>query len=234
MDISLGELIRRIVREEVRYLHTNMVGRVAAINSDDTDRVDVQPLVQRTVVSAEAERITYRKLPVVRNVPIVLPASAASEDRIKVAVGDWVELRCSMFPLDELIKTDVGGQPVEPQDPRLHALRDAVAVPIPEGFKSRSQYSVNADREIIADDVRIGRPVDAAGLAFTGSTQEGVDKIVNPQTTPPGDPSYTPGAIVYPGLKGYIDAAAAAGGPPPGVQFPLSPVIEGTDHLKGS
>lgn len=146
-------LIRRVVREELRYVHTSLIGKVVAVNDDET--VDVQPLVKRAVLASDNSSVTYQEIPVIPSVPIATHRSGAAQVCMSLSDGDLVEVRFSMHSMDELLGSDQS-DPVEPQDHRLHALEDAICIPVV--FADRPSGTANAAYEVISDGVRLGTP----------------------------------------------------------------------------
>lgn len=234
--ISLMRLIRRIIREELRYVHTSLIGQVSAVNDDYT--IDVQPLVKRAVVKSDNSGVIYRELPVLPSVPVATARSSSADVAMKLSAGDIVEVRFSMFSMEELLSTDQS-DPVEPLDPRMHALEDAIAFPITIANTTLpSEHDSDADYEIIASDVRLGRP--SAGECRTlvqdnndsGGLQNQLNVFIDAlETFTDAIKTYIDnGEYTVSGITSKVDYASAVWPP----VFPSSPTVQRTTETKAS
>ena len=184
MEISRHE-VRMMIRQELRPLHTNLYARVVAVDNA-AQTVDVQPLVNKARPQAQNEDVVYSEYGVVPNVPLAFPRTARGALLLGVQVGDLVELRCAMHPLDELLTTDILDT-VNPADTRMHDISDAVAVPVV--LSNRPATSSGADAELVGDNVRLGRPTSGKLLVnsdfqttlnnFTAAIRAAIDGAVS-------------------------------------------------------
>jgi hypothetical protein len=211
-----------VVREELRYVHTSLIGKVSVVNDDYT--VDVQPLVKRAVVKADNSGIIYRELPILPSVPVASGRSGKAEVYMRLEQGDLVEVRFSMFSMEELLNTDQS-DPIEPQDHRMHALEDAVAFPVMLGNApadiNNSDYAIISEKVVLGSD-----PKSAETLVMDGGESDGLQEQLNTFAA---------------GVKSYIDSGKSADtgtGSPVSVTysatFPSNPAVKTTDDTKAS
>ncbi len=127
---TLPSVVRRAVEEGAADLHVSLPGRVEKVVDAEKGIVDVKPLVKDRVEVAGELRVIC--VPVVTNVPLLWPGGSRGGITWDIAVGDTVLLVFSDRSLDRWLA--MGGE-VDPQDPRRHALSDAVAIPGLRSFK---------------------------------------------------------------------------------------------------
>lgn len=123
-DIDLFELA---ISARLRNLHVAMPARVERYDID-RDAVDVQPVLQRHVPSADREDGTpaLETLPLIYSVPLVRPRGAGFFIGIPIAVGDFVLL---VFSERDLGQWRATGSISNPGDQREHSLSGAMAIP---------------------------------------------------------------------------------------------------------
>lgn len=121
---SLAQVIQSAIDADRFDLHTCIPG---VIDSYDpaTGLASVQPALKRKYVGKEAVN-----LPVIKNVPVLMPRAQAGATFISLPLkqGDPVTLVFSERSLD-VWKSTTGGQTIDPDDPRKHALSDAYCFP---------------------------------------------------------------------------------------------------------
>lgn len=194
------ELVRRVVREELATKYAPFPARVMAVNAE-VQTVDVVPW--------------HADLSVLRDVPLLVPGSAASSETIKVHDGDWVLCIPTMFSLDEFLGTDAAG-PVRPRDPRQQDLMDVLAIPFVRN-PSPSAAARLADRAIEGSEIKVG---DAAAA----------DPLLRGTTA-----FATAWNNFFTALDGALIAASAVPGTyAPGTIVAAKPALLPTTNLKGS
>lgn len=104
-------------------LHTLTVARVVAFDATGP-WADVQPLLKRTYVQADGTRLVV-DLPQVQRAPVWYPRGGGWSMTWPLAAGDLVLLVCAERSLDRWLASAEGAA-VSPEDPRKHALTDAV------------------------------------------------------------------------------------------------------------
>lgn len=131
------EIIRRAVQYHIQGLHTSMP---ASVVSYSAGRARVQPLLRRKWADG-----TETALPIVPNVPVSWPQTAAARLKFKLAAGDTGYIICAERSIDEWL---LSGDVVTPQQARTHSLSDAVFVPalVPYGAVVDSGH----DAELVA------------------------------------------------------------------------------------
>ncbi len=108
------------VEDALRKVNTALPGRIESYDAS-TGKASVQPLLQEKY--ADGDVLT---LPVIPNVPLVFPRTAAASITLPVARGDGVLLLFCQRSLDTWLS--VGGI-AKPDDIRMHSLSDAIAIP---------------------------------------------------------------------------------------------------------
>ena len=117
---SLAWVIMQAIRTNQLELHTAFPAEITAVTTPGF-LVSVQPLLKRRFMDASVE-----PLPIIQNVPVVMPNGARYSIRVPVAVGDTGLCVVSERSLDVW---KIHGGTVDPQDTRLHHLSDAVFIP---------------------------------------------------------------------------------------------------------
>lgn len=215
---DLLEAIELVVRSVLSEYNAPMLARVVEITDTlkKNTRANIQPLFRFPRTDSDTFERTYLDPPIIHNAVVLVPASAASDSAIKLAVGDiglWVP---SMFSLDDFLDTGTSGL-IEPQDTRQQAIQDGFFLPLRTNRAVHAE-AYGADRAILGTDVRVGTPGSTESLAFKASVQTAINKIwyefdlVDTALAVAGS-----GSLVY-----TVSAPGAAG------------LIDGTSHLKGS
>lgn len=213
-----------VVTRMMRHRFAPLPARVTAVSATQrgATRADIQPLINIPQQDRETKEITYAAAQEIPDVPVVLIASEASDQSLKLAPGDIGLYVPTMYSLAELIDTDET-EPVDVADPNQQQYQYGVFIPL-RWNRTLPSGATAADRAILGDDVRIGDPATAESIAFKASTQSAIDDIyaelaeIGAQislangsgsglTSVPGTGAYTPG-----------DA----------------PTVDGTDNLTGS
>jgi hypothetical protein len=115
-----AEDITALIEDRLRRVKVALPGEIDSYNAT-TGKAAVKPLLQERY--ADGEVVT---LPVIPNVPLVFPRTAAASITLPVARGDGCLLLFCDRSIDRWLS--VGGT-VEPDDVRMHSLSDAVAIP---------------------------------------------------------------------------------------------------------
>jgi hypothetical protein len=116
--MALPEAVRAAVEYSLLGLHTAMPGRIENYDAA-RNKATVKPLIKRVLADGKVE-----SLPVISNVPVVFPRTAAASLRFKVAKGDGVVL---IFAERALERWLANGGEQEPGKPRHHDMNDAIA-----------------------------------------------------------------------------------------------------------
>lgn len=164
---SLSEVIRLGIQRELANLHTALPGMVEAYDPE-TRLARVKPLLRR-LYAGEDQAVD---LPVISNVPVLHPRTANAQVSLPISAGDCVLLIFCERSIDRWL--EIGGT-VDPEDPAMHALNDAVAIPglFPKGrplVLNGEQTSVEISNGLscveIARDGEIS--IRAAGMPAAG------------------------------------------------------------------
>lgn len=123
---ELSDILLAALREDRLELHTCMPATVTEYD-EGTSKATVLPAFKR--VNEGTDEVTA--LPTIAGVPVVFPGTARGTLKLGLAKGDTVLLVFAERSLEAWLKK--GGQQ-DPEDTRLHALSDAIA--IPWGYKS--------------------------------------------------------------------------------------------------
>lgn len=172
---TLAESIRRAVRLGLADAHVALPARVTRVDLAK-GIVDAQPLIM-DVVEISDEDIRTIPFPVVTNVPIFVANGGGFRMTFPVAVGDVVTLQFADRSLDVWLAR--GGGPVDPIDPRVHALSDGV-VAIPS-VNPTAPWTIRADAVAIGKE---GGPqiLFKAGTIDLGGDGAGLEGVALGQT----------------------------------------------------
>ncbi len=153
-------------------------------------RVSAQPLVRRAYTDEEGERQTER-LPVVPEVPVMMPGSGGVRFKFPIRSGDEGVLLFTSCSLDRWLS--VGGE-VDPADDRRGALSDAVFLP---GFTGGpagpgdatpqveiTETAILLGGALATDGIIRGTARDAAEQTFLSALSTFVTAIVDPAAVP--------------------------------------------------
>lgn len=158
--------------EWLRYVHTMLVGRVSAADNAN-QRVDVEILTQRAFKAAES--VMARPIQPLLDVPVGALRTDRGGDFVDLEPGDLVLVFFSMHNTAEVVTSEGDCGPVAPALLDTHGLGGAFALPF--SLKKRPATSVGAAREIISDDLQLGRP-NASEAVVLASFQAALDTLV--------------------------------------------------------
>lgn len=117
---SLIDAINKGIESALNIIHTAVPGRIEKYDSG-SQKAEVKPLIKRSYTDG-----TSLSLPVIPNVPVIMPRTATFSLTFPVAAGDLVLLIFCERSLDRWLSN--GGE-VEPGDDKKHDLSDAIAIP---------------------------------------------------------------------------------------------------------
>ena len=205
---SMDRVIVEAIQTALFDLHTGLPGRVVAVHEA---LVDVQPLLQRTVLDVNDQELTH-DLPILVNVPIQYPAWGTWSVTAQLVVGDTVFLAFCERSLDIWLDApeDVT---LDPLDARKHDLSDAVAIPSlrrkgrPLPLHQTDLWIGNAD-----GSVRIALCQDGTVRLGSAAASKGVARATDPVRI---DPEIESAVIAW------ATAVGAAAKPQP-IPFPTT------------
>jgi len=146
-------LLREVMNDRLRQVNVALPGRIERYVAS-TRQADVLPLI--TEKYADGEVVT---LPVLTNVPVVMPATQAGRLTLPVAPGDTVLVVFSQRSLDNWLSE--GGK-VNAGDIRMHSMSDAMAIPGLFSFKdapsggTEIEMTLAGDIKLKASQIAIG------------------------------------------------------------------------------
>lgn len=195
---TAAEATRDIIREEIQYAHSSMVGIIKDFDADK-QTATVQPAVKRIQITEDVKTITITdsSYPALVRVPVQFPGGGDWAITFPVSSGDECLLLFTDNSLDNWKK--YGGEQEPSQWRRYHSMKDAIAV---VGIRSPGQALSNFN----TDDMEIRNT--------SGSTKF---TIKDGEVSFNGDITVTGGDVVADGisLKGhnhtaglYVDAEA--------------------------
>lgn len=149
--------------EWLRYVHTMLVGRVSAADNAN-QRVDVEILTQRAFKAAES--VMSRAIQPLLDVPVGALRTDRGGDFVDLEPGDLVLVFFSMHNTAEVVTSEGDCGPVAPALLDTHGLGGAFALPF--SLKKRPATSAGAAREIISDDLQLGRPNASSTVVLSG------------------------------------------------------------------
>ena len=123
---ELEDVLAQTIEYYLMDTHTILPARVTAYDAK-TQKVEVQPLVQRRIAADDDEEIC-ETLPVIGDIPVAFPRTRKYFITFPLEVGDIVTLWVSEISLDNYLSS-TGKVPVDPDDFRMHDLTDAIAYP---------------------------------------------------------------------------------------------------------
>jgi len=151
------------MEEWLRYVHTMLVGRVSsADNARQT--VDVEILTHRAFKAAET--VTSRPIRPLLDVPVASLRTDRGGDFVELEAGDLVLVLFSMHNTAEVVTSQGECGPVAPALVDTHGLGSGFALPF--SLKARPATSAGAKREIISDDLQLGRPNASHAVVLEG------------------------------------------------------------------
>lgn len=202
---SLAGVIRAALRAAAADLRVALPARVERVNLAQ-GRLDAKPLLKDLVEAGAQARALA--LPVITNVPIVWPGAGGFRLTFPLAPGDTVLLVFSDRALDGWLER--GGE-VDPEDPRQHALSDAVAIPglrpFSDPWTGAASDGATMGRDgglqvkVAADAIELGGADEPAALATTlkghlDQLKVWLDALVLPTAVGPAGPPSVPSPVV--------------------------------------
>lgn len=124
-DVTLEQVIVNAIDAALLELHTGLPAKVI-IFDPSTQSCDVQPLLQRVYLDADAGLDVPVELPQIQNVPIEYPAGGGFAITWPLSPGDIVYLAFCERSIDGWLEA-APGLSVDPLESRKHHLSDAVA-----------------------------------------------------------------------------------------------------------
>lgn len=149
-------------------LHTSMPGTVTKVDVAKKT-VDVKPDLKRKYIN-ETDPVD---LPVIPCVPLGFLQTQLAIISVPVKVGDTVTLHFSERSIDKWKSTD---GPISPDDPRKHALSDAIAVP--GAYRPGKGIAMDANDILIKVGSGEFRVIPDGKFKLTNGTDEVIDLIV--------------------------------------------------------
>jgi len=205
-DVSLAEVLRRVLESRLAEVHVALPGKVERYDSA-REVADVRPMLRRAIPDENGEAF-LETLPVIPSVPVAWPAGGGCAVTFPLAVGDHVEIVFQDFDVDQYRRTS--GALSDPGVRASHGLSGAVAIPsavnAPVGaHASHVKVVLGAGKEL-----HVGGDTDAAALA---SQVKALETAINSHThsgvTTGGG---TSGTISTPIVKTYDSAKLKLGG----------------------
>lgn len=156
-------LTKMVIADELRMVHTILIGRVAkADNANQT--VDVEVLTDRVFRSADGR--VARRIGTLPDVPLATFRTDRAGDFVEMEAGDLVLVLFSMHSVAEVVASDGDCGPIAPHLTHNHSLSDGFAIPL--SLRNRPATSAGATREIISDDIQLGRPNASSAVVLSG------------------------------------------------------------------
>jgi len=121
---TLAEIIRKGIDSRLLDVHVALPCRVETYNAA-TQTADVLPMVRRAITDSVGNT-QHEELPVLPNVPVLFPRSAAFSATWPIAKGDHVLV---IFCSSAIGNWRQSGDVADPGDLRRHDLSHAVAIP---------------------------------------------------------------------------------------------------------
>jgi hypothetical protein len=166
---SLEQAIVEAIRAQLVQLHVAMPARVESYDAA-TRKCSATPLIRRGVVTEAGVRTT-ELMPVIPDIPVVMPGSGGARVKFPVSRGDTVLLVFADGSLDRWL---VRGGEVDPGDDRSHTLTDAVAIPGLADFASAG----DAATHIEVTDLKIDLGGGATEAAIRGTAYRTAEDIL--------------------------------------------------------
>lgn len=183
---QLGELLKMAIRSQLENVHVALPGRVTKYDVTE-QRANVQPLLNRPVVTEDGEELDPEKLPEITDVPVMFPRAGGQPGGFFMSwplqAGDFVLLVFNERSIDTWITSQAGAE-ATPASLHTHDLSDAVAFP---GFYPYKLALGDAD----ATDLALGReagmqlhitPTDVAEFQVGGVADKSVAIAENLKT----------------------------------------------------
>ena len=147
---TLEQILQDAIRAQLLDVHTCLPAKIEKYEAS-TQKANVQVLLKRKY-EADAEAVN---LPVINSVPVQWPSANQGKSYIHLPLkaGDLGVVIFSERSIDLWLSGDSGdpGKILDPQDPRIFDLSDAIFIPGVLPFV-HSLQNVNADNAIIQND----------------------------------------------------------------------------------
>jgi len=143
----------------------------AANASVEKGTVDVRVGIKRPVPTRSNEDVQYDDLGTILDVPILVPASASAERKIRIPDGTRVIVIIGTFSSDEWRAGSAEDGPFEPRDARISSPEDAFAIPVTLAALTTDAGMTHAGTALC------GNPASAESVAFRQSVQEQLDQL---------------------------------------------------------
>jgi hypothetical protein len=164
----LDEVLLDAMKDFILDIHVAMPAQI--VNVRGNQNIDVQPLLQ-------SKYGTLVTIPVIQNVPVMMPSGADYALKLPIAVGDTGQL---VFNERSIDKWKVSGGTVDPNDARTHDLSDAVFYP---GLNPFSSQVKGAATDMILVNGSAKLTLKKAGtFAATNGSNELIDLLVQTLT----------------------------------------------------
>lgn len=137
--MKLGDIIEIMIDRKINDLHSCLPAEITVYDAT-LQKASVKPLVKYRAVDD-----TDNDIPIINNVPVLMPKADNFYIHIPIKVGDKVLLFFSDYSIDEFLEN--GGKSTS-TDVRNHSLNDAFALPM-MNFWSAAISGVNADDFVI-------------------------------------------------------------------------------------
>jgi hypothetical protein len=155
LNPELGEVLRRGMDSRAADIFTSCPGRIVSYDSE-SQTADIAPVVRRAVPAGDESDPVYEDLPVVPNVPVIMPQGMNGTVGITwpLVPGDHGLILVSMWSFTGWRQTGVTS---DPGDLRIHSLGNAVFLPGMAPNKSAlPQAQINA-LVIEGPNIRLGK-----------------------------------------------------------------------------
>lgn len=127
---TLVEVIKAAMEQRLSNVHVSLPAKITKYDAA-TQKVEVQPLLKRPLLSRDDVELDAESIPVIPDVPVAFPRGGEGSGSFfltwPLEPGDLVHLVFSERSLD--IWLDGDGSEVDPVDFTMHNLSDAVAYP---------------------------------------------------------------------------------------------------------
>lgn len=187
----LAGIIETAVRNGNAEVHVMLPGRVEKYDPK-TQKVDVQPMIDRYQEGADGETIqeTY---PVISGVPMAFPRIGKFVITLPVAVGDLVTLKFCESSI-ETYQLGTGRNPVSPDLFQRFSLTDAVAEPgwYPDG---KALQSTDLENMVIGQDGLTAQFIALANLVLGELNDVKADFTAFKTTSESHTHGYIPGTL---------------------------------------
>lgn len=165
--MKLSDLLINAMRDHDAQFRVSLPARVEKYDKDKQN-VSVQPLIKRKFREGGEQ-----SMPVLQDVPLIFPRAGGAFLTMPVKQGDGVLLVFADRSLDKWLAK--GGE-VAPEDPRMHDVSDAVAIPGLYSFQDFPQAAANNDDvQLHFNGADILVKADGSIVLTTGNTTATLD-----------------------------------------------------------